>query len=91
MSWLRDAAIKNGSALPGPTTSGMRNFGACRGERRPAVRFCGIGVAAEDRAWADEATSVWVIDWISYDRKEFGRTSGAVVTTAVTRVAGRLC
>src|SRR5690348_17681470 len=51
-SWLRDAAIKIGPALPGPTPSGMRDFGASRHERRPDVRFRGVEAAVEQRARA---------------------------------------
>src|ERR1700732_4895066 len=52
-SWVQDAAIKIGSALPSPTTSSMRDFGASRDERRPDVRFCGLGAAVEEWARAD--------------------------------------
>ena len=43
---------KDWFALPSPTSS-MRNFGASRDERRPDVRFCGLGAAVEERARAD--------------------------------------
>ena len=52
-SWLQDAAVKIGPILPSPMTSSMRDFGASRDERRPDVRFCGLGVAVEEWARAD--------------------------------------
>ncbi len=41
-----DPPFASGAA---PTTSGMRNFGVCGGERRPDVRFCGVGAAGGEQ------------------------------------------
>ena len=75
-SWLQDAVIKIGSALSGPTTSGMRNFGACRSERRPDVRFCGVGAATSKRRPELSRTGGYRLDGRIKDATAWCRSQG---------------